>query len=76
MDKNATYVSKFTVDEFVKICSDFIEEKFLTDTLQVNSRYSRTKALMKLVELNFQFSFAMLMLLRMSPRKNLSVFES
>ena len=25
MDKNATYVSKFTVDEFVKICSDFIE---------------------------------------------------
>ena len=33
MDKNATYVSKFTVDEFVKICSDFIEEKFLTDIL-------------------------------------------
>ena len=33
MDKNATYVSKFSVDEFVKICSDFIEEKFLTDIL-------------------------------------------
>ena len=33
MDKNATYVSKFTVDEFIKICSDFIEEKFLTDIL-------------------------------------------
>ena len=33
IDKNATYVSKFTVDEFVKICSDFIEEKFLTDIL-------------------------------------------
>ena len=77
MDKNATYVSKFTVDEFLKICSDFVEEKFLlTYSLQVNSRYSRTKALMKLVELNFQFSFSMLMLLRMSPRKNLSVFES
>ena len=33
VDKNATYVSKFTVDEFVKICSDFIVEKFLTDIL-------------------------------------------
>ena len=33
MDKNATYLSKFTVDEFVKICSDFIEEKILTDIL-------------------------------------------
>ena len=31
MNKNATYLSKFTLDEFVKICSDYMEEKFLTD---------------------------------------------
>lgn len=33
MDKNATYFSKFTVDEFVKICSDCIEEKSLTNII-------------------------------------------
>ena len=30
MDKNATYL-KFTVDEFVKICSDYIEDIFLNN---------------------------------------------
>ena len=33
MDKDTTYFSEFTVDEFVKVCSDFIEEKFLTELL-------------------------------------------
>ena len=27
-DKNATYLSIFTVDEFVKICSDYIKIYF------------------------------------------------
>ena len=30
MDKNTTYL-KFTVDEFVKICSDYIEDIFLNN---------------------------------------------
>ena len=31
MDKNATYFSKFTVDKFVKICGDYIENTFLNN---------------------------------------------
>ena len=31
MDKNATYLSEFTVDEFVQICSDCIENIFLNN---------------------------------------------
>ena len=29
MDKNATFLWKLTVDEFVKICSEYIEDVFL-----------------------------------------------
>ena len=31
MDENAAYLSKFTVDEFVKICSDYMEKIFLNN---------------------------------------------
>ena len=31
MDKNATCLSKFTLDEFIKICSDYIEDIFLNN---------------------------------------------
>ena len=37
MDKNATYLSKFTADKFIKIYSDYIKEKFLTDTTAVTA---------------------------------------
>ena len=33
MTKNATYMSHFTVDEMVKVISDYIEAKFLSDLL-------------------------------------------
>ena len=33
MAKNATYMSHFTVDEIVKVISDYIEAKFLRDLL-------------------------------------------
>ena len=33
MTKNATYMSHFTVDEFVKILSGYIETSFLRDLL-------------------------------------------
>ena len=33
MAKNATYMSHFTVDEMVKVISDYIEAKFLHDLL-------------------------------------------
>ena len=31
MDKNATYLSKCTVGEFAKVCSDYIEDIFLNN---------------------------------------------
>ena len=31
MDKNATCLSKFTLAEFIKICSDYIEDIFLNN---------------------------------------------
>lgn len=32
---NATYISKFTEDQIVKICSEFIQEKFLINLVSV-----------------------------------------
>ena len=77
MDKDTTYFSEFTVDEFVKVCSDFIEEKFLTELLTAGELAILTdESTVKAGRTQLSIFFAMLMQLHTSPRKNLSTFEN
>ena len=77
MDKNASYLSKFTVDKFVKIFRNYIEEKFLADIVTAGKFAILTdESNDNSVGLNYQFLFAMFMLLRTSPRKNCFSFKN